>query len=1054
MNKKAIRDFLAGLDEQELTVLQIAALLGDQFQLDYLLELNTIKASRLLRLLRRLVKQNIIREKSGSNEDGYSFVKKNLADAVLNTLEDEKREILLSGVISHLAKELPAGDMKPLILAKLYLKGGKKDRGFLQYTKEAADLLASAHRKYEALDLYEEIIESLDGVENDESLETAMYIDSVLSYAPIAINLRPPDQLLPILEKAKSASEKIRNVRALATLELCLGRLSQKQGDSVRASRHYNKGWDFAQGLGDDTLLRTASKLSALALFWQGRMIEAIQLYENTLGDVEDMSAHIGDLWAHLMLAYCYGLTGRIARGLGMAEALRERASVGGNLKAQAFSEAVIALILLEIRHVEKAVPHIDNALQIGKKLGDDLVLWMAKPCKAYDEYSRGNSESAQELMASAINHAQKIGQMHHPSPWIIEILWSWHKEGLNPIEGYSFQSETDRLMEWPDIYMKGAALRYYALDKRLSGSDLGLTEEILRESEKLLQEAGAEIELGRTQVEFARLLLKKKDSKRAERVANKAFRTFSKIDRALFPSELLSMIHDRPKENRIFQGLEAVSRLSSETNFHPGYKTYLGKVVALLSDMFGAERSAIFLTQDERLDSTFNIAATRNFSTRDLDQLMKSPVRDLMMRTMEKREPLVLADTEESMDIFQGSTSDFPIRSIACVPLLASGRVIGLLYADNRLLKGVFSEKDTLIMTAIATQVALFMKTMTLSRELEDFRGGYEDNFSGSDHGESLEGFHQIIGKSKAIRNSLARAKKVSGTDATVLIIGETGVGKELLAQAIHQQSSRSDKPFITVNISALTENLLASELFGHEKGAFTSAERTKIGRFEMANHGTIFLDEIGDLTMEGQVKLLRVLQEGEFERVGGTHTIRSDFRLIAATNRNLVQMIAKGDFRPDLFYRVNTFPIEIRPLRERKEDIPHLALYFLRKYAKKHRKENMTIPNGEMKKLLAYSWPGNIRELEHIIERALILSEHSTLSIPDIKETYPVVMHQDSGSSDELLTLDELQRRHITRVLEHVKWRLRGEKGAAMILGLKPSTLEFRMKKLGIKR
>jgi transcriptional regulator with GAF, ATPase, and Fis domain len=293
-----------------------------------------------------------------------------------------------------------------------------------------------------------------------------------------------------------------------------------------------------------------------------------------------------------------------------------------------------------------------------------------------------------------------------------------------------------------------------------------------------------------------------------------------------------------------------------------------------------------------------------------------------------------------------------------------------------------------------------------------------------------------------------------VSGTDATVLLLGATGVGKELIARAIHQHSNRADKPFITVNVSALTENLLTSELFGHEKGAFTSAERTKIGRFEMADKGTIFLDEVGDLSMEAQVKLLRVLQEGEFERVGGNETIRSDFRLIAATNRNLPDMVARGDFRSDLFYRISIFPIDIPPLGERKDDIPGLAIHFVKKYAAKHRKGVKRIPDIDMKKLMSYSWPGNIRELEHIIERALILSQDGIISIPDFEEPHLIAPEPDDPSQTELLPLDEIERRHITTVLDHVRWRIRGERGASEILGLKPSTLEFRMKKLGITR
>ncbi|MBW1705678.1 MAG: sigma 54-interacting transcriptional regulator [Deltaproteobacteria bacterium] len=1054
MDNRTIREFLNGLDEQELIAVQVAALLGASFRLDDLLEFNSIKASKTLAILRKMVKKNVIGEESGIVEGTYFFVKKKFPNTVLKLMESGKKKLLLSRIIPYLEKELPADNKKPLVLAELYLKFGRNDKSCFQYIKKAADLLISTHRTQDALDLYEEIINNLSRIKNGDSLETIVFIDSVISYAPVAINLRPPETILPVIIKARSAAEILKNNKALAMLELCLGRLYQRQGDSIKASGHYNEGWSLAQGTGDEALLRSTSKLAALTLFWQGRMIDAIQMYERTLGDMEEISPDLRGLWAHLMLAYCYGITGRTARGVGLAETIRERAKFKGNLKTQAFADAVIALILLEVRQLKKAEVHINNALKIGEKVDSDQALWMAKPCQAYVKYSKGDLYEAQKILESAMNHARILGQIHYPSPWIIEILWSLHKTKQDPIKEYSFASEINRLMDWPDIYMKGAALRYHALDKRMSGADLEDIEEILEQSQKLLKEAGARIELGRTQADLAKILVEKKDNKRAKEVANMAYLTLSEIDRLSFPSELLSLITEKPRENRIFRGLQAISKLSSDHHFQPGHKSYLGNVAAMLTDMFGAERSAIFLTPNQVLDVPLNIAATRNFSTEDVEQLIKSPVRDLISTAIERKEPLVIPNTRRNPNLLQQAANGLPIKSIACIPLLVSGKVIGLLYADNRLLEGVFSKNDTLIMSAVATQVALFLKTTTLSRELEDFRSAYEEKFTFQEQAESQPVFPQIIGKSMAIRNVLSNVRKVSGTDATVLILGETGVGKELIAQALHQNSNRANKPFITVNVSALTENLLTNELFGHEKGAFTSAEKSKIGRFEMANQGTVFLDEIGDLSTEAQVKLLRVLQEGEFERVGGTQVIHSDFRLIAATNKNLIEMVARGDFRSDLFYRINIFPIEIPPLRERNEDIPDLALYFMKKYSKKHHKKMKKIVDSEMKKLIAYSWPGNIRELEHVIEMALILSGNETLSIPDFGGPHRIAPEKEIRPKTELLPLDEIERRHISNVLDHVRWRIRGEQGAAKILGLKPSTLEFRMKKLGIRR
>ncbi len=306
-----------------------------------------------------------------------------------------------------------------------------------------------------------------------------------------------------------------------------------------------------------------------------------------------------------------------------------------------------------------------------------------------------------------------------------------------------------------------------------------------------------------------------------------------------------------------------------------------------------------------------------------------------------------------------------------------------------------------------------------------------------------------EVLGSSAAIRTVLKSVKQVAGTDSTVLLTGETGTGKELVATAIHNQSGRGSSMLVKVNCAALPSGLIESELFGHEKGAFTGALARKIGRFELADGGTIFLDEIGDLHLELQAKLLRVLQEGEFERVGGAETLCADARVIAATNRNLEKAVEEGRFRPDLYYRINIFPIRIPPLRERREDIPLLVRRFAMAYSTKMGKTVETIPKATMDALVAYPWPGNVRELRNVIERAVILSQGSRLELGD---WLPKPSITSSGS--KVLSLDEHERQHIVDVLEMTAWRVSGDNGAAELLGLKPTTLEARMQKLGITR
>ncbi|HVP28727.1 MAG TPA: sigma 54-interacting transcriptional regulator [Myxococcota bacterium] len=315
----------------------------------------------------------------------------------------------------------------------------------------------------------------------------------------------------------------------------------------------------------------------------------------------------------------------------------------------------------------------------------------------------------------------------------------------------------------------------------------------------------------------------------------------------------------------------------------------------------------------------------------------------------------------------------------------------------------------------------------------------------------ESVYPFEEIVGRSPLVRKLLADVDRVAATDASVLIQGETGTGKELVARAVHAHSARRDRALVKVNCAALAPGLVESELFGHEKGAFTGASERRIGRFELASGGTIFLDEVGDIPLETQVKLLRVLQEREIERAGGSQTIRVDVRVIAATNRDLPKAIADGRFRQDLYYRLNVFPLVVPPLRERPGDVALLARYFVERHASKLGRRATRVSDATLARLERYAWPGNVRELENVIERALILSSGAELEIgADVLGDAPRVpaARADGGS------LEEVERRHVIEILRATGWRIDGPSGAAARLGLNPSTLRSRIKKLGISR
>jgi formate hydrogenlyase transcriptional activator len=388
-------------------------------------------------------------------------------------------------------------------------------------------------------------------------------------------------------------------------------------------------------------------------------------------------------------------------------------------------------------------------------------------------------------------------------------------------------------------------------------------------------------------------------------------------------------------------------------------------------------------------------------------------------------------------------------VRSICCVPLITREHVLGALNIAS-LRDAAFSQQDLDLLTQVATQVAIAVENALAFEEIAQLKNKLaEEKLYLEDEIRTELNFDEIIGDSTALKNILKQVETVAPTDSTVLIQGETGTGKELIARAIHNLSSRREGTFVKINCAAIPTGLLESELFGHERGAFTGAIAQKIGRFELADKGTLFLDEVGDIPLELQPKLLRVLQEQEFERLGGTRTMRIDVRLVAATNRDLVQMVAERQFRSDLFYRLNVFPVQMPSLRQRREDIPALVRYFAQKYARQMKRSIDSVPAETMTVLSNYHWPGNIRELENLIERAVILSRRSVLEVPLTELREPAEL--DPGAPQ---TLEANEREHILRTLRDTGWVLAGPNGAAIRLGMKRTTLQSRMHKLGIQR
>jgi transcriptional regulator with GAF, ATPase, and Fis domain len=516
-------------------------------------------------------------------------------------------------------------------------------------------------------------------------------------------------------------------------------------------------------------------------------------------------------------------------------------------------------------------------------------------------------------------------------------------------------------------------------------------------------------------------------------------------------------------------QLLKICQRMSSERNL----VALLDLIVNEATKLIGGDRASLFLLDWERGELWSKVV----LGSEEIRFDARLGIAGAVAST---GETINVEDAYQDPRFYKGIDllSGYRTQGLLAVPLQTNnGEIIGTFEVLNKETRGAFSKADEEILKALAAQAAICLENARLYEKMQQEIGQRRDaeqalkrsaaelqaalaeveqlknrlqieNVYLQEEIKTEHNFEEIIGRSTALKKVLRGAEQVASSDATVLIRGETGTGKELVARAVHNLSQRKDTPLVKVNCGAIPANLVESELFGHEKGAFTGALQRRIGRFEMADGGTIFLDEVGELPSDTQVKLLRVLQDGEFERVGSSKPVKVDVRVIAATNRNLSAAIKEGAFREDLFYRLNVFPLDMPPLRERKTDIPLLVNFFINKLGKKMGKDIKGVSKATLERMESYSWPGNVRELQNVIERAVVTASGSTIEIDDS------ILGADSTSRADVEALQQVERAHIIRVLKETNWVVHGQAGAAAILRINPSTLRFRMQKLGIKR
>ncbi|MDD5167936.1 MAG: sigma-54-dependent Fis family transcriptional regulator [Syntrophales bacterium] len=614
------------------------------------------------------------------------------------------------------------------------------------------------------------------------------------------------------------------------------------------------------------------------------------------------------------------------------------------------------------------------------------------------------------------------------------------------PIPSLDLEQELESVVGGPNLHLRGVALRIRALRDQAQGENSEVILSLLEASEADLLHTGDPIELAKTRSEMARIKLTGGDRDGARYLALLAWEGLSGYGRDYFPNDLVELLEigapyrpGRSRQDLLDRFIDLIDEYAPNTD----RDEQLSRLIASTSQFFGAERGGLFWFADHIQAPRPVLRASYNLNNAEVMNKSFHAALSLIFKTYRSADPRIIRDTTPREELKETRQA----MAVFCLPISLQDRVRAVLYLDNFYTHEESDNIDRNMVLRVSRHLSITMERIIRYTEMLESDRSQQALAQTTREGANPDKL--ILGRSPLMQALLVKADQAAATDANVLITGETGAGKELLARRIHENSMRKYGPFAVVDLSSIPEALVESELFGHEKGAFTGADRQRPGRVELADKGTLFIDEIGDIPLNSQVKLLRVLQEKSFMRIGGTKTISSDFRLVVATNRDLPQDIVGGRFRQDLYYRLNVLPLALPNLRERGDDIILLAQEFLEKYARKYRRTLPPLNNAEIAALKAYAWPGNVRELKNIMERCAILSSPDRLDLNLPAAEGP---SHDPAFPDQP-TMDELQRRYIRHVLALTGGRISGPGGAAEVLGMKRTTLQARMRKLKIK-
>ena len=713
-------------------------------------------------------------------------------------------------------------------------------------------------------------------------------------------------QTIPFLRAALKAAEHLGDLRSKAMIKLHLGRHYYFSNQRSAAIPFFQQGKTEVEALGDEDIQAGAAEFIGLYHHLQGMFTKAITYFEAAVERFETTQGPlVPNPSAPMWLGYCAAYLGQFHRATGTLDYYRRMLLERGDRALAATTRAVLGIVLLELKKNKEAAIHLSGAISEGEKTGNDLALYFARGGMAYYHFAEGRLEEASRYITHAIVEGTAAGLVRqYATPIFLEMGFELYKAGKPIFSETEMQREVMRIMREPNIHLKGVLLRLMAEHRLFLGADPETVEKDLNASTEYLEQSGTPVQLAKTRFILMRIHLQRNDPAEARRQARKAWKELAGHGETFFPDDLRRLLAEEPamepapevKEEFLLRFTDIISELMPG----PAPDRLFTRLVRATNRYFGAERGALFWFSDTpkkppALRAACNLTETEVFSNAFRSNLA------LVFDTWREGRPVLVR---------RGDRSDAPYRekAILCLPFQIEGKPRGVLYHDNAYITDCFNFLDPAQLNRLVHTLSSYIEhAWDLSRGFEKLRPPPAVP-------STVTGTVEIVGESSRIKAVLTQVDQVAPTDSTVLILGETGVGKELVARRIHQQSRRCDMPLIVVDPTAIPEGLVESELFGHEKGAFTGADRQKKGLLELAHQGTLFIDEVGEIPKSIQVKLLRALQEKTIQRLGGTKPLFSDFRLIAATNRDLAGQVAAGSGRTSITGSTS-FPSRYRP-------------------------------------------------------------------------------------------------------------------------------------------